>query len=87
MIRSEMPESEAFCSRTVCKDGVVQFTVQCIGSGDDLDPFLVDFGRWDWVGVSGSSRTCYQRLWWTITLNAKRVKVEALLELFETGIV
>ena len=54
MIRSEMPESEAFCSRTVCKDGVVQFTVQCIGSGDDLDPFLVDFGRWDWVGVSGS---------------------------------
>ena len=29
------------------------FTVQCIGSGDDLDPFLVGFGRWDWVGVDG----------------------------------
>ena len=53
MIFSSSPKSEAFCSRTVCEDGVVQFTVQCIGSGDDLDPFLVDFGCWDWVGVDG----------------------------------
>ena len=51
MSRSSTPKSEAFCSRTVCKDGVVQLAVQCIGSGDDLDPFLVGFGCRDWVGV------------------------------------
>jgi len=48
-----MLKSEAFCSRTVCKDGGVQFSVRCIESGDDLVPFCVDFGRVDWVGVDG----------------------------------
>jgi hypothetical protein len=25
----------------------------CIGSGDDLGPFRIGFGRVDWVGVDG----------------------------------
>jgi hypothetical protein len=26
---------------------------RCIGSGDDLGPFRVAFGRMNWVGVDG----------------------------------
>jgi len=52
MIRSSMPKSEAFSSRTVCKDGGVPL-VHCIESGDDLGPFRLCFGKLAWVGVDG----------------------------------
>ena len=53
MNRSSMPKSEAFCFRTVRKDGGRLFGVCCRESGDDLGPVWFCFGILDWVGVDG----------------------------------
>ena len=51
MSRSSSHKSEAFCSRTVCKDGGV--LGYCIESGDDLVLLLIGFGRGVWVCDDG----------------------------------
>jgi len=53
MSRSSLHKSEAFYSRTVCKDGGACTVIE---NGDDLDPFPVGLGRGDW-GCGGGRLT------------------------------
>jgi len=87
MSRSSSHKSEAFCSRTVCKDGGV--FGHCIESGDDLVLLLVGFGREVWVcddgrlsgpifivcpADAGSRRRCCSHLHGAVRLKSRCVR-------------